>query len=107
MPAVVFVHPDGRRETVEGENGTTIMQLATGNSIDGIIGECGGAAMCATCHVFVDPDHVERVGEANDVEEVMLEVTATERKPTSRLGCQIVLTEELNGLVLHLPEAQQ
>ncbi|WP_421851379.1 2Fe-2S iron-sulfur cluster-binding protein [Oricola sp.] len=106
MPKVTFVHPDGCRETVEGDSGVSIMQLATSKRIGGIIGECGGAAMCTTCHVFVDPAHVESTGNPNEIEDEMLEVTATERQTTSRLGCQIVLTDQMDGLVLHLPETQ-
>ena len=107
MPKVTFVHPDGRRETVSGKAGTTVMHLATGNMVEGIIGECGGAAMCATCHVIVDPAFFSTLTKADGIEDDMLDVTASERQPTSRLGCQIVLTDEMDGLIVHLPETQQ
>jgi len=106
MPKVTFVYADGRQETVSANAGDTILQLAMGKSVDGIIGECGGSLMCASCHVFVDPEFYDIVGEASTSEDEMLDVTAAERRATSRLGCQVVLTEEMDGLILHLPETQ-
>src|SRR6267142_2049147 len=76
------------------------------NGIDGIVAECGGEMMCATCHVYVEPDQLDRTPPMSDDEKAMLEFTASERKPNSRLSCQLVATPEFDGLVVRLPEAQ-
>ncbi len=82
------------------------MQAAILNNVNGIVGECGGAAMCATCHVYIDPEFAQKVPPRSEIEEVMLEATASEADDRSRLGCQIVLGDELDGLTVHLPPAQ-
>lgn len=82
------------------------MQLAVDNSINGIVGECGGGMACATCHCYVDEAWIERVGPAPAIEQQMLESSANETKAGSRLGCQITISSELDGLVIHLPESQ-
>ena len=87
MPTVVYVHPDGRVNEIEAGSGTSVMRAAVQSGIDGIIGECGGQAMCATCHVYVDPD-LDLPAPGEDEEE-MLGCTAAERRPESRLGCQV------------------
>ncbi|HRF08248.1 MAG TPA: 2Fe-2S iron-sulfur cluster-binding protein [Xanthobacteraceae bacterium] len=106
MPAVVFVHPDGRREEVDVPLGSSIMHAAVSAGVDGIVGECGGSAMCATCHVYVDEGRRAELPEIGPVEEEMLGSTTSERRVTSRLSCQIVMTEDLEGLILELPETQ-
>lgn len=106
MPAVVFVHPDGRREELDVPLGSSIMHAAVDAGLDGIVGECGGSAMCATCHVYVESRRLAELPEIGPVEEEMLGSTASERKATSRLSCQIVMTEQLEGLILELPETQ-
>jgi len=106
MPVVIFVHPDGRREALDVPLGTAIMRAAVNAGVEGIVGECGGSAMCATCHVYVDDSRSADLPEIGLVEEEMLGSTACERKATSRLSCQIVMTEELEGLILELPETQ-
>ena len=100
----MFIHPGGERQTVEGAIGSSVMRAAVQNDIPEIIAECGGAAACATCHVYVDP----RPGlpPRNDMEEDMLEMTAEPRQPNSRLSCQIFMTAELDGIEIRLPEAQ-
>jgi 2Fe-2S ferredoxin len=107
MPDITFVHPDGEAQGLEAPEGVSVMQAATGAGVRGIVAECGGSAMCATCHVYVDPAWVERLPAplANELE--MLECTADERRPESRLSCQIKLTADLQGLVVRLPERQQ
>ena len=107
MPDITFIHPDGEAQGLEAPEGVSVMQVATGAGVRGIVAECGGSAMCATCHVYVDPAWVDRLPPplANELE--MLECTADERRPESRLSCQIKLTAEMNGLVLRLPERQQ
>lgn len=103
---VTYVHPDGTRETIEVEPGTRVMQAAVANDVDGIVAECGGNLMCATCHVYVDEEWAERLPAISADEDEMLEAAASERRPTSRLSCQLLLTDALDGLVVHLPETQ-
>ncbi len=82
------------------------MQGATFNDIDGIEGECGGSCACATCHVYVDERYLGLLPEMEENEDEMLECTECERKPNSRLGCQIKVTPEMDGIVVRMPEAQ-
>jgi ferredoxin, 2Fe-2S len=103
--AITFIHPDGRSERIEGTSGS-VMQLAISHGIEGIVAECGGNAMCATCHVYVDDRWTDRLAAMNDEEDALLDGAAAERLPTSRLSCQIKVAPELDGLVLHLPERQ-
>jgi 2Fe-2S ferredoxin len=106
MPAITYVHPDGAAETIDADSGSTVMLTATTNDVDGIVAECGGNAMCATCHVYVEPDHLERLPAMEEDEDEMLDSTASPRQSNSRLSCQLEVTEELAGLVVRLPETQ-
>lgn len=106
MTAITFIHPDGRSQSLEGSAGESVMQLAVSRGIDEIVAECGGNAMCATCHVYVDDRWIDRLAAMTDEEDALLDGTAAERLPTSRLSCQIKIEPELNGLVLRLPERQ-
>ncbi|WNM31840.1 2Fe-2S iron-sulfur cluster-binding protein [Streptomyces sp. Li-HN-5-11] len=106
MPTVIFQLPDGTERKVTAESGTALMQAAVSNGVEGIVAECGGNASCATCHVYVADAQCELVGPPNDVEDEMLDFTAAERRPTSRLSCQIQLSDALDGLVVHVPEEQ-
>jgi 2Fe-2S ferredoxin len=106
MPKITYVHTDGSREEIDVPVGTSVMRGAILNGIDGIVAECGGEMMCATCHVYVEPDQLPLTPAQSDDEKAMLEFTASERKPSSRLSCQLVVTPEMDGLVVHLPEAQ-
>ncbi|MEV1069289.1 2Fe-2S iron-sulfur cluster-binding protein [Streptomyces sp. NPDC050263] len=106
MPTVIFQLPDGTERKVTAAPGTVLMQAAVSNGVQGIVAECGGNASCATCHVYVDPGWSESAGAPNDVEDEMLDFTAAERRPTSRLSCQIQLSDALDGLVVHVPEEQ-
>lgn len=106
MVKVTYVAADGTETTVEGKPGANVMQTAVTNDVEGIVGECGGAMMCATCHCYVDDAWAAKTGERNPGEDDMLEGAASELRPTSRLSCQIRLTPELDGLVVHLPEEQ-
>ena len=103
---VHLIEPDGRRRSVHGRAGQSLMKAATAAGIDGIAADCGGCMTCATCHVIVDPAWVGRLPAASADEEAMLENTAVPRQPTSRLSCQIVLDADLDGLVAGLPETQ-
>ncbi len=107
MPAITYVSTDGDREEVELAAGTTLKDGAIENGIDGIVAECGGNAMCATCHVYVDEAWMDKLPERSEVEDELLDSTACERTETSRLSCQIRITAELDQLVVHLPEAQE
>lgn len=106
MRSITYISHDGTTNKVSAADGATVMQTALNNGIQGIVAECGGAAMCATCHVYVDEAWASRIPPISDNEEAMLESAAAERKPTSRLSCQIVLSAETDGLVVHLPEKQ-
>jgi 2Fe-2S ferredoxin len=106
MASVTYVEHKGTRHQVEVPNGDSVMQGAVNNQLDGIIGECGGALACATCHCYVDAAWIERVGPPSETEMQMLESAASQTKPGSRLGCQIAVSDALDGLVVHLPETQ-
>ncbi|GGI32531.1 2Fe-2S iron-sulfur cluster-binding protein [Bradyrhizobium guangdongense] len=106
MPTISFIHRDGNSERVEVSDGESAMQAATRHGLDGILAECGGNAMCATCHVYVDDAWVARLPAMAEDEDALLEGAAAERLPNSRLSCQIKITPELDGLVLRLPERQ-
>lgn len=107
MPAIVFILPDGTQQRVDAAEGASVMQAATGAGIRGIVAECGGSAMCATCHVYVDPAWVDQLPAPLSNELEMLECTAAERQPTSRLSCQIKLTAVSDGLTVRIPQRQQ
>jgi 2Fe-2S ferredoxin len=107
VPAVTYVHPDGRRETVEAGTGTSVMLTARMEGVEGIVGECGGSAMCATCHVYVDEAFRDALPPMSPSENEMLGYTASPREPNSRLGCQLAMTGELDGLIVYLPERQE
>ncbi len=105
MPSITFVAFDGTRRTITAPAGATAMEAAVRNAVPGIDADCGGACACATCHVYVDEAWRVAVGEPRDMEEDMLDF-ASDVRPTSRLSCQIKLTDALDGLVLHTPERQ-
>ena len=107
MPRVIFVSATGGRREVETPLGTTVMTAALKNGVDGIVAECGGVCMCSTCHVFVDEGWFARLPAAQDTEEAVLDISAEERQPTSRLSCQIKMTAELDGLIVRLPARQR
>jgi 2Fe-2S ferredoxin len=107
MPTVTYLQPDGERAVVDLADGTTVKDGAIEHDVDGIVAECGGNAMCATCHVYVDPAWIDRLPPRSDVEDELLESTASERRATSRLACQLVVAADLDGLVVELPEEQE
>jgi 2Fe-2S ferredoxin len=106
MLTIAFIHPDGRVEGVEAQADQSAMRAAIDNSILGIVGECGGNAMCATCHVYVDVGWLDRLPAMSDEEDALLDGAAAPRKPNSRLSCQIKMTPQLDGVILHLPKDQ-
>src|SRR5581483_2893564 len=99
MPKVTLVKPDGTQQTVEAPAGKSVIEAAVGEMVPGIIGECGGCCSCATCHVHVDETWFGKLDPMDQMEEAMLE-GAVEPGPTSRLSCQIRLSESLDGLVV-------
>ncbi len=106
MPDISFILPDDSEQGFEAPEGVSLMQAATGFGVAGIVAECGGAAQCATCHVYVDPAWVDKLPAPLPNELEMLECTAAERLPTSRLSCQIKLTGAMQGLVVRVPPSQ-
>jgi 2Fe-2S ferredoxin len=101
MPRVTFVLTDGTRRDIDATTGETLLQIAWDNHID-IEGACGGVMACSTCHVIVEPAQIDRLERPSEEEDEMLDL-AWGLKPTSRLGCQIVMTEALDGLTVSLP----
>jgi ferredoxin, 2Fe-2S len=106
MTTIIFIHPDNRTERVEAENDASVMLAALTHGVDGIVAECGGNAVCATCHVYVDEAWTGKLDPVSDEEDALLDGTASERLPNSRLSCQIKVTPALDGLVVRLPERQ-
>lgn len=104
MPIIHFIHPDGRRQTVDAANGTSVMRAAVTNDVPEIVAECGGAAACATCHAYIAPH--PGLLPPSELEDEMLEMTAEPRRPDSRLSCQVTMTEALEGLKVVLPASQ-
>ncbi len=105
MAKITFVTFDGARIEANAENGSTVMENAIRNAVPGIDAECGGACACATCHVYVDEDWTSVAGEPETMEEDMLDF-AYDVRPNSRLSCQIRVSDDLDGLIVHVPERQ-
>lgn len=105
MPKITFISHDGNSQDVDVATGTSVMQAAIDNGIDAIVAECGGACSCATCHVYIADEWVEKVPAAADVENDMIECVL-DQEATSRLSCQVFVGDELDGLVVRLPEKQ-
>ncbi len=102
MTQVTFITADGKRFDIDGDDGESLMQIATNNLVPGVIGECGGSCACATCHVYVSEEWMDRVPPVADMERDLLTIVA-EPQPNSRLSCQIELDPSLAGLVLNVP----
>ena len=106
MPKVTYITPNGDETTLEARVGDSVMETAVKNGVKGIVAECGGACACATCHVYVDDAFADRTGEAGPLEDDMLDGAAAERRPTSRLSCQIKMSDDLDGLVVRIAPEQ-
>lgn len=106
MPRITYKQHDGTEHVVEVEPGTSVMQGALNNSISGVVAECGGSMACATCHVYVDDAWLDRLPEADEMESQMLDCVAAERRPNSRLGCQVNVSDEVSGMIIRIPETQ-
>ena len=105
MAKITFVDFEGTSREVEANPGGSVMSAAVSNNVPGIDADCGGSCSCATCHVYVDSEWLDKTGDVSAVEEAMLSLSA-DRKENSRLSCQINITEELDGLVVTTPEFQ-
>jgi len=105
MTKITYIESSGTARTVDAEVGSTVMETAIRNNIPGIEAECGGACACATCNVYVDEAWKEKTGDPSPMEEDMLDF-AFDVRPSSRLSCQIKVTEELDGLTVTVPPRQ-
>lgn len=107
MITIHLFGPDaGTETTLQGKPGESLMQVAVANNVRGIEADCGGLATCATCHVYVRDAWTGKLPPPQDDETAMLDFTAAERRPASRLSCQITLTPDLDGLAVDLPPSQ-
>jgi 2Fe-2S ferredoxin len=107
MPQVTYISASGISRNIDVPLGMSAMQAALNNRIEGIPGECGGNAMCATCHVYVDSAFLDRIPAVNANEKFMLSIAAEGPQPNSRLSCQIKMAEGLEGLILRIPARQK
>jgi 2Fe-2S ferredoxin len=105
MPRLVFIQADGSQRTIDAQVGRSVMEVARANGVTGIRADCGGDCACSTCHCYVDPDWIERLPPAR-ADEVGLIEFAWEPREGSRLTCQLLVTDSLDGLVLRLPTRQ-
>ena len=105
MPKITYQDIKGNSKTIDVENGLTVMEGAIQNDIPGIDADCGGAMACATCHVYVKDEWFNKIPKAEDAEVDMIDM-AHEPKKNSRLSCQIIVTDELDGLEVTTPEKQ-
>ena len=105
MAKITYVTHDQKNYTIDVENGLTVMEGAVQNDIPGIDADCGGGMACATCHVYVKEDWFDKLPKKEDGEEDMLDM-AFEPKSNSRLSCQIIVSDELDGLVVNIPSKQ-
>ena len=103
---IIFGHPDGHVDEVEGETGTSLMEIAVQAGVDGIDADCGGQLSCATCHVFIDPAWLDKMPAMSEDEDALLDF-APSRDDRSRLCCQIPCTPDMEGLKVSVPESQR
>jgi 2Fe-2S ferredoxin len=106
MVQITYIERSGKAVTVSVAEGRSLMQGATANGVDGILAECGGSCACGTCHCYVEAARLSELPEPTDAELAMLDTVAAERRPNSRLSCQIKASAALDGLVLTLPDRQ-
>ena len=105
MPKINYITHDNKEYTVEVQNGLTVMEGAVQNDVPGIDADCGGGMACATCHVYVKEEWLDKLTKKEDGEEDMLDM-AFEPKKNSRLSCQLVVSDELDGLIVNIPSKQ-
>ena len=105
MAKITYIEHNGINYTVDVQNGLTVMEGAVQNNIPGIDADCGGSMACATCHVYIKEDWFDKINKKNEGEDDMLD-QAYEPKKNSRLSCQIIVSDDLDGLVVDMPEKQ-
>ncbi len=105
MAKITYIEHNGKTHVVDVPNGQSVMEGAVKNAVPGIDADCGGACACATCHVYVDEAWIGKTGDKSTMEESMLDF-ASETLPTSRLSCQIKVSDALDGLIVRLPQSQ-
>jgi 2Fe-2S ferredoxin len=106
MPQITYIQPDGERRSIAVNPGATVMLTAVANGVEGIVAECGGAAMCATCHIYLDEASQPLVPPVSEVENEMLASAAAGRRENSRLSCQIAMPMDVNEISVHIPTHQ-
>ena len=105
MAKITYIEHNGTNHTIDVQNGLTVMEGAVQNNIPGIDADCGGSMACATCHVYVNEDWFDKINKKSEGEDDMLD-QAYEPKKNSRLSCQIIVSDDLDGLVVDMPEKQ-
>jgi len=106
MPTINFLLADGTTRSVEATTGRSVMEAAIHGNVRGIDAECGGCCSCATCHVYVDESYLPLIPAADEMEDELLQGVASERRPESRLSCQLIVSPALDGLTVSVPESQ-
>ena len=106
MPTVVFIDPHGERQVVDAVPGQSVMETAVGHDVAGVVGQCGGSLACASCHVYVQEPWDAQVGGPSDMEDDMLDGALAERRPESRLSCQLTVCAELDGITVEVAPEQ-
>jgi 2Fe-2S ferredoxin len=106
MAIITFIHPDGHRSKVPAAPGDSVMEAAIAHGIEEIVAECGGSAVCGTCHVFVDMQDLARLPAPKPLEDELLDVTSVPRQEGSRLSCQLFIGADDRGLTVTLPASQ-
>ena len=106
MAKIIYIEHSGAKHIVEVANGLTVMEGARDNNIPGIEADCGGACACSTCHVYIDPAWVNKIPKKDDMEDDMLDFAYEPDPARSRLTCQLTVTDDLDGLVVQMPEKQ-
>jgi ferredoxin, 2Fe-2S len=103
---ITYILNDGSSRNIDAKAGASVMETAIHNNIPGIDAECGGCCSCATCHVYVEDGFIDRLPAPDDMENDLLDGVASERQAASRLSCQLIVTPDLDGLVVRVPESQ-
>ena len=103
---ITYQQYDGRQQVIEASPGTSVMQAAIVNGVTGILGDCGGACQCATCHVYIDQPWQALLPLVGDMEDAMLDSASAPRLPHSRLACEITITAQMEGMLVSLPASQ-
>ena len=106
MPKVIYQEHDGNKIETNVRVGESLMQGAVNEGLDSIVAECGGNCVCATCHCYIQEEFVDKLNAMDEYEDDMLDSVACERKPNSRLSCQITMSDALDGITVHIPESQ-